>query len=84
MPVRSRWDSTFASEHMRRCVTSAFDISSVNSATGVSPRTARFAAMQSARPDFPMLGPRGEDDEVAGLEAGREVVDVLEAGQRRR
>jgi hypothetical protein len=37
-------------------VTSDFDISRVNSATGVSPRTARFAAMQRARPDFPMLG----------------------------
>ena len=35
---------------------SDFDISGVNSATGVSARTARFAAMQSARPDFPMPG----------------------------
>jgi hypothetical protein len=37
-------------------VTSDFDISSVNSATGVFDRTARFAAMQSPSADFPMLG----------------------------
>ena len=56
MPFRSRCDSTLASLHISRCVTSDFDISSVNSATGVPRRTAMFAAVQSARPDFPMLG----------------------------
>src|SRR5919201_1485754 len=46
-PVRRRFDSTLASLHIRRCVTSDFDISSVNTATGVSWRTARVAALQS-------------------------------------
>jgi hypothetical protein len=55
-PVRSRCDSTFASLHISRCVTSAFDISSVNSATGISCLSATFAAMQRASADFPMLG----------------------------
>ena len=55
-PVRSRWDSTFASLHIIRCVTSDFDISSVNSATGVCVRTPRFAAMQSPSADFPIEG----------------------------
>ena len=55
-PERTRSDSTFASLHIRRCVTSAFDISSVNSATGVCVRTPRFAAMQSASADFPIDG----------------------------
>ena len=54
--MRSRCDSTFASEHMSRCVTSIFDISSVNSATGMFWRTARLAAMQSPNADLPMLG----------------------------
>ena len=56
LPFLSRCDSTFASLHIRRCVTSDFDISSVKSATGIPRRTAMFAAVQSARPDFPMLG----------------------------
>ena len=55
-PERTRLDSTFASLHIRRCVTSDFDISSVKSATGVWKRTPRFAAMQSARADFPIDG----------------------------
>ena len=54
--MRRRCDSTLASLHIRRWVTSDFDISSVNSATGMFCRTARFAAMQSASADFPMLG----------------------------
>ena len=56
LPFLSRCDSTFASLHIRRCVTSDFDISSVKSATGIPRRTAMFAAVHSARPDFPMLG----------------------------
>jgi hypothetical protein len=55
-PVRRRCDSTFASLHIIRCVTSDFDISSVNSATGTWCRTPRFAAMQSPSPDFPIDG----------------------------
>ena len=55
-PERRRFDSTFASLHISRCVTSAFDISSVKSATGVSLRTPRFAAAQSASADFPIDG----------------------------
>ena len=35
LPLRRRCDSTFASLHMSRCVTSAFDISSVKIATGI-------------------------------------------------
>ena len=54
--MRSRFDSTFASLHISRCVTSDFDISSVNSATGICVRTPRFAAMPSPSADFPMLG----------------------------
>ena len=54
--MRSRCDSTFASLHISRCVTSDFDISSVKSATGFSSRTARFAAMHSAEADFPIEG----------------------------
>jgi len=56
LPVRRRCDSTFASLHISRCVTSDFDISSVKSATGFSSRTARLAAMQRPRPDFPIDG----------------------------
>ena len=41
---------------MSRCVTSDFDISSVNSATGTLPRTAMFTAAQSASADFPIDG----------------------------
>src|SRR4029450_11745614 len=55
-PVRSRFDSTFASLHISRCVTSDFDISSGNRATGVFERTPRFAAMPSPSADLPMLG----------------------------
>ena len=54
--MRRRCDSTFASLHMRRCVTSLFDISRVKSATGTSLRTARFAATPRPSADFPMLG----------------------------
>ena len=54
--MRRRWDSTLPSLHIIRCVTSAFDISSVKSATGVPCLTARFAAMQSPSADFPIEG----------------------------
>ena len=55
--MRSRCDSTFASLHISRCVTSDFDISSVKSADRDCRRgRARFAAMQSPSADFPMLG----------------------------
>ena len=54
--MRSRFDSTFASLHISRWVTSDFDISSVNSATGICERTPRFAAMPRPSADFPMLG----------------------------
>src|SRR6185437_4696828 len=56
LPVRSRCDSTFPSAHISLCVTSAFDISSVNSATGTPWRTETLAAMQSASADFPIEG----------------------------
>ncbi len=56
LPVRRLCDSTRASAHIIRCVTSLFDISSVKSATGISCRTARFWAMQSASADFPIDG----------------------------
>ena len=55
-PVRRRCDSTLASLHMRRCVTSDLDISSVNRATGTFLRTARLAATPRPRADLPMLG----------------------------
>ena len=55
-PVRRLCDSTRASAHIIRCVTSLFDISSVKSATGTSWRMARFCAMQRARADFPIDG----------------------------
>src|SRR5215211_6198603 len=61
LPERSRCDSTFASLHMSRCVTSAFDISSVNNATGTWWRIAMLAPMQSPNADFPMLGRRSEE-----------------------
>ena len=54
--MRRRFDSTFASLHISRCVTSDFDISSVKRATGVFVRTPRFAAMPSPSADLPMLG----------------------------
>ena len=56
LPVRRLCDSTRASLHIIRCVTSLFDISSVKSATGISWRTARFCAMFSASADFPIEG----------------------------
>ena len=54
--MRRRCDSTFPSLHIIRCVTSAFDISSVKSATGTLWRTPRFAAMQRPSADFPIDG----------------------------
>ena len=61
LPVRSRCDSTFASLHISRCVTSAFDISSVNSATGTSRGARRGSPPCRARaPTSPSTGgPRG-------------------------
>ena len=54
--MRSRCDSTLASLHMSRCVTSDFDISRVKSATGTFLRTARLAATPRPSADLPMLG----------------------------
>ncbi len=54
--MRRRCDSTFASLHISRCVTSDFDISSVKIPTGTPSRTARFAAMQRPSADFPIEG----------------------------
>ena len=55
--MRSRCDSTFASLHISRCVTSDFDISSVKSATGTSLRTREVRGHAERRaPTFPSLG----------------------------
>ena len=74
--------STRPSEHISRCATSSFDISSVNTATGMlvvegevrrhAERERRLAHGRAA----------GDDDEVARLEAGGQLVDVAEAGGR--
>ena len=80
LPVRRLCDSTFASLHIIRCVTSLFDISSVNSATGTSWRTARFCAMFRRERRLPHRRPGRDDDQVPRLEARRELVELLEAG----
>ena len=81
LPVRRLCDSTRASLHIIRCVTSLFDISSVKSATGTSWRTARFCAMQSASADFPIDGRAATMIRLPGLEARGELVELLEAGR---
>ena len=82
LPVRRLCDSTLASLHIIRCVTSLFDISSVKSATGMSWRTARFCRHVQRQRRLPHRRPRGDDDQVARLEARRELVELLEAGRR--
>ena len=54
--MRSRCSSTRPSEHISRCATSSFDISSVNTATGIPWWSARFEATPRANADLPMLG----------------------------
>ena len=68
-PERTRLDSTFASLHMSRCVTSAFDISSVKSATGVWMPHAEVRGDAERERRLPHRRARGEDHEVARLEA---------------
>src|SRR6266536_2807870 len=80
-PVRSRCDSTLPSLHIRRCVTSAFDISSVNSATGTPWRTAMFTAAQGPHlVDDPRVVRcvRGRRNERRQLVDPRPSADVLE------
>ena len=45
---------------------------------------ATFSAMLQTSADFPSDGPGGEHDQVAGLEAAEQVVEVAEAGRRAR
>ncbi len=80
--MRSRCDSTLPSLHISRCVTSAFDISSVNSPTGMPLRTPRFAAMQSASADFPIDGRAATITRFPGWKPEVMPVEVAEAGRR--
>ena len=74
-------DSTFASLHISRCVTSDFDISSVKSATGMFVAHAEVRSHAEPERRLAHARPRGDDDQVARLEAGRDAVDVAEAGR---
>ena len=67
--MRSRCDSTFASLHMSRCVTSDFDISSVKSATGHLVADGEVRGDAEAERRLPHARARGDDDQVARLEA---------------
>ncbi len=80
--MRRRCDSTLPSEHMSRCVTSAFDISSVNSATGLLCRTRDVRGHAERERRLAHRRARRDDHQVARLEAGGEAVDVAEARRR--
>ena len=62
---------TLACEAMKRRASSASDISRLNSATGLPWLIAAFSAMFVTRQLLPIDGPRGDHDQVAGLEAAR-------------
>ena len=79
--MRSRCDSTFASLHISRCVTSDFDISSVNSATGSLRADGEVRGHAEPERRLPHARARGDDDQVAGLEPGGQPVEVPEAGR---
>ena len=66
---------------MKRWASSISDISSENSATGLSCLTATFSAMLQTSALFPIAGRAASDDQVAGLEAAGDVVEVAEAGR---
>ena len=81
--LRIRSHGTRASAHSRRMPISKRDISSENIATDlpVDRDVARHVRGQRGLAD---ARPRGDDDEVAGLQARREVVEVAEAGGQAR
>ena len=80
LPLRRSSPLIDACEAMKRCASSDSDISSENSATACLESSAAFSAKLAIRPIFPIDGPRGEDDQVAGLEAAGDDVEVVEAG----
>ena len=79
--MRRRCDSTFASLHIRRCVTSDFDISRVEAANGDVAADGQVEGHPEPERRFPHARPRGHDDQVPLLESGRDPVEVPEAGR---
>ena len=81
-PLRSSSPLMRACEATKRWASSASDISSVNSATGL-PWSMR-GVLGDVRDERRLAHrrARGEDDQVAGLEAAGDLVEVLEAGRR--
>ena len=73
--------STRASEESSRSTSERVVISSEKIATFLPWSTAALRAMFSASAVFPMLGPRRDDHELAGLEAAGHLVEVAEAGR---
>ena len=70
---------SLACEAMKRWASSVSDISSENRATGLPYLTAAFSAMLVTSADLPIDGRAAMHDQVAGLEAAGELVEVLEA-----
>ena len=79
MPLRRSSPLIEACEAMKRWASSDSDISSENSATAFLCSSAAFSQKLAISADFPIDGRRGEDDQVAGLEAAGDRVEVLEA-----
>ena len=69
---------------MKRCASSDSDISRLNSATGSGSFvcSATFSAMLVTSADFAHRWSCGDDDQVAGLEAAGDLVEVGEARRR--
>ena len=81
-PLRSSSPRMRACEATKRCASSASDISSENSATGLPWSSAAFSAMLRDERRLAHRRTGGEDDQVARLEAAGDLVEVLEAGRR--
>ena len=75
-PLIRAWDAT------KRWASSVSDISRLNRATGALCSIAAFSAMLHDERRLSHRRARGDDDEVAGLEAAGDLVEVLEARRR--
>ena len=82
LPLRRSSPLIDACEAMKRCASSDSDISSENSATAFLRAERRVLGEVGHQRRLAHRRPRGEDDQVAGLEAAGDRVEVLEARRR--